>query len=89
MRRRADLKDWVRKLMDENPKVTFGPSVSVVFRCARTGKCRPDLIRLDWWEDDDFRRGYELLLAEEGLILESEQLNWVKRACRCIGRQGL
>jgi hypothetical protein len=67
MRRKSDLKDWVRKLMDENPIVTFGPNARVVLRCARTGKCHARRIRQNWWDDTDFRWDYALLRAPRGL----------------------
>jgi hypothetical protein len=77
MRRKLELKDWVHKLMDENPIVTYGPNARVVLKCARTGKRRVDHIRRDWWVDEDFRDGYEALRADEGFMIVGE-LNEVR-----------
>lgn len=72
MSKKTKLKDMVRELLARNPIVTFGPSATVALMCPSTGKIRIERIRLDWWEDEDFRYGYEGLRADEGFILGSE-----------------
>lgn len=72
MNRKTKLKDWVRKLLEENPIITYGPSVMVEWRCAYTREICPQRIRQDWWEDGDFRFGYEALRADAGFIPVSE-----------------
>jgi hypothetical protein len=73
MNRKTKLKDYARKLMEQEPIVTPGPSVTVKLLCLSTGKIRRERIRLDWWEDEDFRYGYEALREDDGFILVSEE----------------
>lgn|SRR6185312_564196 len=72
MNRKAKLKDYVRELMEQQPIVTPGPSVTVELLCKSTGNIRLQRIRLDRWEDELFREGYEALMADEGFQLAPE-----------------
>jgi hypothetical protein len=38
MGRKAELKDQVRELMDQNPIVTYGPNALILSGCVHTGK---------------------------------------------------
>jgi hypothetical protein len=71
MERKAKIKDWVRALMEYNPSAPPGGSRMVVLTCAHTAGRHVEHIRQDWWDDDDFRCGYEELRADSGLLIVS------------------
>ena len=62
----------VRDLMTNNAIFTPGPNATIRLRCVSTGEIRVERIRLDWWEDELFREGYEALRADEGFKLLSD-----------------
>jgi hypothetical protein len=74
MARKTELKDFVRDLMNQAPNVTNGPTVLLELECARTGERRVERIRLDWWEDDDFRSGFEAIRGDDGLVLVGSKI---------------
>jgi len=67
--KKTKLKDWVRGLMSQASGLTGGAPIRVELRCVRTGEWREDRIGRDFWEDEDFRDGYEAMVDEDGFII--------------------
>lgn len=72
MSKKTTLKEWVHELMTNNPSVTPGPTETIALANGSTGETRIERIRKDWWDDYDFRCGYEALRADEGFEIVSE-----------------
>jgi hypothetical protein len=69
-----EFKGFVWELMNQARNVTTGPIVLIELECPGTGERNCEPIRLDWWQDDDFRSGFEALRGDDGLVVVGSKI---------------